>query len=81
MGGERVCERTVKEITTYRIITSERESLLNAFIAVCRWIHVYYLWRPNFLLGCRLNRSYSSAAVYAPFSGKKTRRPPKVAPR
>jgi len=24
-----------------------REDLLNAFIAVCRWIHVYYLWRPN----------------------------------
>ena len=25
----------------------EREVLLDAFLKVCRWIHVYYLWRPN----------------------------------
>jgi len=25
----------------------QREDLLNAFISVCRWIHIYYLWRPN----------------------------------
>jgi uncharacterized protein len=25
----------------------EREALLNAFMAVCCWVPVYYLWRPN----------------------------------
>ena len=25
----------------------EREELLNAFLSVCEWVHVYYLWRPN----------------------------------
>ena len=29
------------------LTAKERESLLNAFLAVCRWVHVYYLWRPN----------------------------------
>ena len=26
---------------------SEREALLNAFLSVCHWVNVYYLWRPN----------------------------------
>lgn len=25
----------------------ERETLLNAFLSVCEWVRVYYLWRPN----------------------------------
>lgn len=25
----------------------EREALLNAFLSVCRWTRVYFLWRPN----------------------------------
>lgn len=25
----------------------EREVVLNAFLSVCRWVSVYYLWRPN----------------------------------
>ncbi len=25
----------------------EREELLNAFLGTCRWVSVYYLWRPN----------------------------------
>jgi predicted nucleic acid-binding protein len=25
----------------------EIRDLLNAFYAVCRWVSVYYLWRPN----------------------------------
>jgi predicted nucleic acid-binding protein len=25
----------------------EREHLLDAFLSVCEWVQVYYLWRPN----------------------------------
>ncbi len=25
----------------------EREALLNAFLTTCRWIRIYYIWRPN----------------------------------
>jgi len=25
----------------------EREALLNAFLSSCRWVRIYYLWRPN----------------------------------
>jgi len=25
----------------------EREAVLNAFLSVCRWTRVYFLWRPN----------------------------------
>lgn len=25
----------------------ERETLWNAYLSVCRWVRVYYLWRPN----------------------------------
>ncbi len=25
----------------------EREALLNAFLSTCRWIRIYYIWRPN----------------------------------
>lgn len=25
----------------------EREHLLEAFLGVCEWVHVYYSWRPN----------------------------------
>jgi len=27
--------------------TSERQRLFEAFLSVCEWIQVYYLWRPN----------------------------------
>lgn len=32
-----------------RCILNEQEitTLLNAFLAVCEWINIYYLWRPN----------------------------------
>ena len=26
---------------------SERSELFEAFLSVCDWVHVYYLWRPN----------------------------------
>jgi putative PIN family toxin of toxin-antitoxin system len=26
---------------------SERRTLLEAFLSVCEWVKVYYLWRPN----------------------------------
>jgi putative PIN family toxin of toxin-antitoxin system len=26
---------------------SERDQLLDAFLKVCEWIRIYYLWRPN----------------------------------
>ena len=26
---------------------AEREALLNAFLSVCTWTHIYFLWRPN----------------------------------
>lgn len=25
----------------------EREELMDSFMSVCEWVHVYYLWRPN----------------------------------
>ncbi len=25
----------------------QREALLNAFLSMCRWTRIYYLWRPN----------------------------------
>ena len=25
----------------------EREALLNAFLSTCRWVRIYYIWRPN----------------------------------
>ena len=25
----------------------ERETLLDAFLSVCEWVRIYYLWRPN----------------------------------
>jgi len=27
--------------------SGERDALLNAFLSVCGWTRVYYLWRPN----------------------------------
>lgn len=30
-----------------RLSAAEREALLNAFLSVCRWTRVFYLWRPN----------------------------------
>ena len=30
-----------------RLDASEREELLDIFIARCRWTRIYYLWRPN----------------------------------
>ncbi|MBL4665090.1 MAG: PIN domain-containing protein [Nitrospinaceae bacterium] len=29
------------------ISQKDRETLFHAFLSVCRWTHVYYLWRPN----------------------------------
>jgi predicted nucleic acid-binding protein len=26
---------------------AERRELFEAFVSVCDWVHVYYLWRPN----------------------------------
>ena len=30
-----------------RLGPEEREALFNAFLSVCQWQSVYYLWRPN----------------------------------
>ena len=30
-----------------KLSRSERDELLDAFIACCEWTRVYYLWRPN----------------------------------
>ncbi len=32
---------------TCQLDREEREALLNAFLSVCTWQPVYYLWRPN----------------------------------
>ena len=29
------------------VTAAERERLLDAFLSVCRWTRIYYLWRPN----------------------------------
>ncbi|MGH8658745.1 MAG: putative toxin-antitoxin system toxin component, PIN family [Gammaproteobacteria bacterium] len=29
------------------LTAQEREELLDAFLTVCRWTRIYYLWRPN----------------------------------
>ncbi len=31
------------------LTTEERTNLLAAFMNVCQWVRVYYLWRPNLL--------------------------------
>ena len=30
-----------------RLSASEREELLDIFLSVCQWTHIYYAWRPN----------------------------------
>lgn len=30
-----------------RLTNPEREAVFDAFLSVCRWTKVYYLWRPN----------------------------------
>lgn len=30
-----------------RLVAREREELLDAFLSVCEWVRVFYLWRPN----------------------------------
>lgn len=30
-----------------RLSKNEREELLDIFLAVCRWTHIRYIWRPN----------------------------------
>jgi len=30
-----------------RLDEGERDELFDAFLSVCRWVSVYYLWRPN----------------------------------
>ena len=32
---------------TSPLAANEREAVLNAFLSVCRWTRVYFLWRPN----------------------------------
>lgn len=32
---------------TAPLSATERETLLNAFLSVCAWTRIYYLWRPN----------------------------------
>ena len=34
-------------VTPCQLDREEREALLNAFLSVCTWQTVYYLWRPN----------------------------------
>jgi putative PIN family toxin of toxin-antitoxin system len=31
----------------YRLSSAEIADLLTAFISVCEWVQLYYLWRPN----------------------------------
>ena len=31
------------------LTSSEIRELLNAFYSVCRWVPIYYLWRPNLM--------------------------------
>jgi len=39
---------TRKEVLARCLLTAaEREILFNAFLSVCRWVDVYYSWRPN----------------------------------
>lgn len=43
---EDVCSR--EALFDTRLITpSDRSSLLDAFFASCRWVPIYFLWRPN----------------------------------
>ena len=43
---EDVCAR--EELFDVKLITRrDREDLLDAFFASCRWVSIYYLWRPN----------------------------------
>ncbi|MGH6692318.1 MAG: putative toxin-antitoxin system toxin component, PIN family [Gammaproteobacteria bacterium] len=30
-----------------RLIESEREEVLDAFLARCRWVRIFFAWRPN----------------------------------
>ena len=34
-------------MTKSPLTLKEREALLDAFLSVCEWVRVYYLWRPN----------------------------------
>lgn len=44
--GESLLARA--EVWTKALITQqERETLWLAYLNVCRWVRVYYLWRPN----------------------------------
>ena len=36
-----------KIIALCPLATNERKKLLAAFMSVCEWVRVYYLWRPN----------------------------------
>lgn len=39
---------TRKELFAKCLLTAaERETLFNAFLSVCRWVEIYYAWRPN----------------------------------
>lgn len=29
--------------------TNEKKKLLTAFMSICQWVRIYYLWRPNLL--------------------------------
>jgi predicted nucleic acid-binding protein len=44
--SESLLERT--SVWARSLITKEeRETLWQAYLSVCRWVRVYYLWRPN----------------------------------
>lgn len=30
-----------------RLSRAERETVLDVFLSGCRWVHVYFAWRPN----------------------------------
>ena len=34
-------------LATSALSASEREALLNGFLSGCRWVKVFYAWRPN----------------------------------
>lgn len=44
------CEDVLSRESVFRdspLVEAERWQLLDAYLSVCRWVPVYYLWRPN----------------------------------
>jgi hypothetical protein len=42
--GRHECELTFRESP---LSAAVRGQLFEAFLSICNWVHVYYLWRPN----------------------------------